>query len=327
MQDDKHKRRSARLGRIRLEFVAAAVIIMYVVFVQYFLGWLAIFKDWSVLGFHNVFAVVSLFVGTYFVRAWRMFDYFKGESSGRYLELFHVSQVHNLLNMMLPFRSGEASFPLLMRSEFSVPLPRGTSALLVMRLLDLHALLAFGGLGVVLASSSMVWSGAGWALFLVAPIPAFLGKEVVVSLLRPRLNGRLGRVFSDIIDGLPTDVSSLFRAWCATVINWGVKVLVFAWALSLMGVVPLAACFGGALGGELSSVLPFHAPAGVGTYPAAIVAGSVALGAGATQPATDVLIRASISLHIMLVTSALLGAVLSTVLSSSIRKSVYPSGD
>ncbi len=62
-------------------------------------------------------------------------------------------------------------------------------------------------------------------------------------------------------------------------LNWGVKVLVLAWVLALMGVEPIAACFGGALGGEISSVLPVHAPAGVGTYPAGIAAGAAAFGA------------------------------------------------
>ena len=47
--------------------------------------------------------------------------------------------------------------------------------------------------------------------------------------------------------------------------------------------------FGGALGGELSSVLPVHAPAGVGTYPAGITAGAISFGAATDKSALELL--------------------------------------
>ncbi|MCA1970884.1 MAG: lysylphosphatidylglycerol synthase domain-containing protein [Rhizobium sp.] len=314
MQTDEQNRRPSALVRHRLSLIAAAAILAYAAFVHYVWGWGSIVAEWRTIGYGTVAAVIGLLVSTYFVRAWRLYDYFPGETTGRLVELFHLAQVHNLLNIMLPFRSGETSFPLLMRSEFSVPLLHGTSALLVMRLLDLHALLAAGGLGLVLASEAKLLPVVVWLAFLVAPIPAFLLKGPVLAALRPRLRGKLARILDGIVDGLPADLAALLRAWLATVINWGVKVLVFAWALGLMGVAPLAATFGGALGGELSSVLPFHAPAGVGTYSAGIVAGAVALGAPTAGAAMDMLARASINMHLMIILSALTGTVLSLAL-------------
>ncbi len=62
-----------------------------------------------------------------------------------------------------------------------------------------------------------------------------------------------------------------------------------------MDVFPVAAAFGGALGGELSSVLPFHAPGGVGTYPAGIVAGAVSFGASASPDAMVRLAAAAVN--------------------------------
>lgn len=314
MQTDEQNRRPSALVRHRLSLIAAAAILAYAAFVHYVWGWNAIVAEWQAIGYGTVATVIALLVSTYFVRAWRLYDYFPRETSGRFIELFHLAQVHNLLNIMLPFRSGETSFPLLMRSEFAVPLLHGTSALLVMRLLDLHALLAAGGLGLVLSSDTKLVPGLIWVAFLVAPIPAFLLKGPILSALRPRLKGKLARILDGIVDGLPSDLFALLRAWIATVINWGVKVLVFAWALGLMGVAPLAASFGGALGGELSSVLPFHAPAGVGTYSAGIVAGAVALGAPTDRASMDILARASINMHLMIILSALIGTVLSLAL-------------
>lgn len=99
-----------------------------------------------------------------------------------------------------------------------------------------------------------------------------------------------------------------------TMLNWAVKVVVLAWVLAIMGVAPLAASFGGALGGELSSVLPVHAPAGVGTYAAAIVAGAVSFGASADQATLETLGRASVNAHLMVIVSAVAGTMLSLLL-------------
>ena len=132
-----------------------------------------------------------------------------------------------------------------------------------------------------------------------------------MQAIRGRASGKLARIAAEIDDGLPADTSAFIRAWLLTVLNWGVKVLVLAWALGLMGVAPLAATFGGALGGELSSVLPVHAPAGVGTYPAGIAAGAAAFGAAKDAVALDLLAKASINAHLLIVVSALVGTGLS----------------
>jgi len=118
----------------------------------------------------------------------------------------------------------------------------------------------------------------------------------------------------EVDDGIPRDIAAFVRAWALTVLNWGVKVLVLAWVLGLMGVAPIAACFGGALGGELSSVLPVHAPAGVGTYPAGIAAGAAAFGADKDAASLAILAKASINTHLLIIVSALIGTGISLLL-------------
>jgi uncharacterized membrane protein YbhN (UPF0104 family) len=113
---------------------------------------------------------------------------------------------------------------------------------------------------------------------------------------------------------MPRDLAAFVRAWLLTVLNWGVKVAALAWVLGLMGVGPVAACLGGALGGELSSVLPVHAPAGVGTYPAGIVAGAAAFGADKDATSLAILAKASINTHLLAIVSALAGAGISLLL-------------
>ena len=99
-----------------------------------------------------------------------------------------------------------------------------------------------------------------------------------------------------------------------TALNWSVKVLVLAWVLAAAWASSRSPRFGGALGGELSSVLPVHAPAGVGTYPAGIVAGAAAFGAGENADGLAVLAKASINTHLLMIVSALAGTGISLVL-------------
>lgn len=301
-------------ARNRIALLTAALIVAYAAFVQWIWGWPSILSAWREVGLANVLVALALLVGTYFVRAHRIKDYFPRQTAGRFLELFRVTQVHNLLNVMLPLRTGETSFPLLMRSEFGVPLAHGTSALLVLRLLDLHALLAAAGVGLVAGAGYGAKAWLLWIAFLVSPLAVFPFRDRVLAVARKRFPARLEKLVDEIEDGIPGDIGGFLRAWSLTVFNWGVKVLVLAWVLGLMGVGPVAACFGGALGGELSSVLPVHAPAGVGTYPAGIAAGAAAFGAGKDAAALALLAKAAINAHLVTIVSALAGTAIALLI-------------
>jgi uncharacterized membrane protein YbhN (UPF0104 family) len=300
--------------RNRITFLTAVLILVYAAFVQWIWGWPPILAAWREVGLENILLALALLVGTYFVRAHRIKDYFPLETAGRFLWLFRVTQVHNLLNIMLPLRTGETSFPLLMRSEFGVPLARGTSALLVLRLLDLHALLAAAGVGLIAGAGYDVWAWGLWLAFLVLPLAVLPFRGPMLAVARNRLPQRFAPLVDEVADGIPRGAAAFIRAWALTVFNWGVKVLVLAWVLGLMGVGPIAACFGGALGGEISSVLPVHAPAGVGTYPAGIAAGAAAFGADRDAGSIAVLAKASINTHLLTIVSALIGTGVSMLL-------------
>ncbi|WP_246658484.1 lysylphosphatidylglycerol synthase transmembrane domain-containing protein [Mesorhizobium sp. GR13] len=302
------------MGKSAITLITIAVILAYALFVEWAWGWASILQGWQAVGLGAVLGAVALLVSTYFVRAHRIHDYFPNETRGRFFWLFRVTQVHNLLNTMLPFRLGETSFPLLMRSEFGVPVARGAAALLVMRLLDMQALLAAAGIGLVSHTGYTWWAWVLWLTFLIAPVLLFPLRNVVMRSADNVLPARLSHIVDQVSQGVPQSWTMFLRVWVLTVFNWGVKMAVLAWVLWIMGVRPFAAIFGAALGGELSSVLPIHAPGGVGTYPASIVAGAVAFGAKNEANAMDLLARAAINTHLMIVVSALAGTALSLLL-------------
>jgi uncharacterized membrane protein YbhN (UPF0104 family) len=303
--------RQSWFARNRMALLTVTIVVAYALFIEWFWGWSSILGQWAEVGALPVIAALALLTSTYFLRTWRIYDYFPRETSGRFRALFRVTQIHNLLNIMLPFRTGETSFPLLMRTEFGIPLARGTSALFVMRLLDLHALLAAAGIGFAIASphSSLAWLAL--TVFFLLPVGAFTARKPLLQLCGKLLPSKAQKFIVEIEHGLPANASAFARAWAMTVINWLVKVLVLAWALRLMGVSPAAASFGGALGGELSSVLPVHAPGGVGTYPAGITAGAMAFGAPTERTAIAALAQASINAHLLVIVSALTGTAIS----------------
>lgn len=296
--------------------VTAATLVAYLVFLQIAFGIPELLSQLAAIGTLPLLGALALVVMTYAVRCWRVADYFPRETAGQFRRLLKLTLVHNLLNVMLPMRSGEASFPLLMRTEFGMPLARATAALLVMRLLDLHALLAAAGIGLVIAEGWALWAVALWLGFLLAPLPLFALKSPILRLAG-RLPDRLRGLVDEIERGLPAGPVAFLRAWGATVVNWGVKVVVLAWVLRLMNVTPLAASFGGALGGELSSVLPVHAPGGVGTYPAGIVAGALSFGAAAAPASLAEIGKAAVNAHLLILISAFVGTGIAVLISPS----------
>ncbi|WJH39454.1 flippase-like domain-containing protein [Aliirhizobium terrae] len=144
-----------------MTLLTLAIVILYAAFIQWVWGWGSVLALWEAAGLGSALAALLALLATYVLRTWRIYDYFPKETGGRFGTLLRLTQVHNLLNIMLPFRSGEASFPLLMKREFDLPLARGTAALFVMRLFDLHALLAAAGIGLVLQTGDQ--GGALWA--------------------------------------------------------------------------------------------------------------------------------------------------------------------
>ena len=302
--------------RNRMWLVTAATLIAYVAFLEIAFGIRALASELSAIGIAPLSSALILLVATYVVRCWRVADYFPRETQCQFRRLLRLTLVHNLLNIMLPLRSGEASFPLLMRSEFGMPLARATAALLVMRLLDLHALLAAAGIGLVIGKDWALPALLLWLAFLLAPIPLFALKGPILKL-SARLPKRLQSLVDEIENGLPASPVAFLRAWGATLLNWGVKVVVLAWVLRLMDVAPIAASFGGALGGELSSVLPVHAPGGVGTYPAGIVAGALSFGADASSATLAKIGKAAVNAHLLILISAFVGTGLAVLIAPS----------
>lgn len=292
--------------------LSIAMVVIYGLFIEFFWGWSSVLAEWAMLGWDVALAAIMLLMLTYLIRTHRIADYFRPRIDGHFWQLYRLTQTHNLLNIMLPFRAGEASFPLLMRTQFGVTLPEATAALLVMRLFDLHALASVAFLGVVwqLTLSAPVEIVAFTLLAVFAALPLILAAfhHRFFHLAPDWLPARLAGFVSELRAGLPRNRAAFFRVWLLTLANWLIKVVIISWIFSAFSGQGLGPALGGALGGELSSVLPVHGPAGIGTYQGGIIAGALSLGAPTSEGMLRVLTHAAIHVHLLILVSAFMGA-------------------
>lgn len=250
--------------------IGVGALLALLVLVHVSVGWRAMLSPWSTMRPGPLVAALLLVLLSYAVRTVRVYRYFDPATSADFPGSFRLVLLHNLFNNLLPMRSGEASFPILMKRDFGVPFLRSVPGLVYLRLLDLHFLVVLG-CGLLLPElGALAWGVSG----LLLPIP------YLAYLLQGRLgplghaqSGPSGRMLDRALAGLPRDPAVFWEAWLWTGVNWLVKLLVFAWILGTFAPLPFGAALLGSVTGEVSSVLPVHGLAGAGTYEAGVVIG------------------------------------------------------
>ncbi len=166
--------------------------------------------------------------------------------------------LHNAAVLVLPFRAGEAGYPLLVKHVFGAPLGQSLRSLMWLRIQDL------GVLGLLLV---WLWPGlhGAWPVLctcllvgvILLPSGYWLWllkrRSAWAKLLRKMLHRRAPR-----------------SAWLLSLGNWLCKLSVVAFLLSSLLNLPMKVAFQGALGGEWAGLLPLQGPAGLGTYEAGV---------------------------------------------------------
>jgi uncharacterized membrane protein YbhN (UPF0104 family) len=280
--------------------VGVILLLALIWWIQFNVGWSELLAPWKELGPGAVgVAVVGVFA-SHLLRALRIRDYFGAALQGRPGAVLSVALVHNLLNTLLPMRTGEAAFPVLLRSRFGVETSRSVPGLLLFRLLDLQVVLLLG-LAVLTVGGAVhpALGLSGLALLAVAPLamgPARVGVLARIPDGEGRWRGWLRKGFQS----LPQRPGHLARTWILTFLTWAVKLAAYGFILSRLGGFAAGAGILGSITGELSSVLPFHGVAGAGTYEAGVVAGLAPLGIP-----LEAALRGAVNLHLFVLGTAM----------------------
>ncbi len=298
------------------QVVNIAIFIAFVIGIEYYYGWFDLLAPWKNQSPAHLCVAVALVFSSYWVRSIRVYDYFRGQIQGSFLRCFKLTLQHNLLNNLLPMRTGEISFPVLMSRYFQISMLRSVPALLWFRFLDLHTM---GGLAVLVVNPFPLhtpFTILVLVAWMILPALAFWGSRRLRLALETRAqDNKVGSFLLKVIRGMPQESIAFQRTWALTLATWAVKLGVFAWVLRLFVDIPWTGAFLGAILGDLTSVLPFHSIGGAGTYEAGVVAGLVPFGASANAA-----LAAAINLHLFLLAATLFGGALSLLLKGEITK-------
>ena len=212
-----------------------------------------------------------------------------------------VTLVHNLFNHVMPFRTGEATFPLLLNRTHRVPLSTGIAALVWFRLIDIVFILAAGGFAIAAAGRGSARWIALLPLVTVLPLAMATLRARIESALEQAPPGRAVAAALALVRGVPHNDRRLWLDAAWTAAGWTSKLCSLGVLLVAFTAVGPAEAVLAALGGELTSVLPIHTPAGVGTYEAGLVA---ALAYARVAP--ERALTAAVNVHLALLAVALL---------------------
>ncbi len=280
------------------------VLVLFVVGVQYWIGWQSVLTPWEGFSWAQGAIALALLILSYALRAWRMYDYFPQFLSGQWLQTWRLMLIHNAMNNVLPARMGELSFPVLMRRYFGVGYAHSVSSLLWFRALDLHTILAFAVFPLMISTRLRVLALPLLFIWMSLPIWAYLLRNQLKVQLAGK-DGSFSVFMQKALHGLPDSWWAFCRSWAMTWANWVVKLVTLAWLLSqFVPDVNWNLLLTSVVTGELTSVLPIHAPGGFGTYEAGVIAPL------SRMVEAKVALTAAVNLHLFVLGASLIGALI-----------------
>ncbi|MFN7509089.1 MAG: lysylphosphatidylglycerol synthase domain-containing protein [Betaproteobacteria bacterium] len=233
--------------------------------------------------------VLAALFASYAVRALRIRAEFRSTVAAPYAEVLRVVLMHNAWVNVLPFRSGELAFPLLMRRQFGVSLERAAASLLWLRAQDACVLALAAALAV--PGLPLPWRAALLA--------AVLGGTLALWRLARTAQPLPWPLAERLRSALAAASGSPWQTWAWTLANWVIKLLALTALLAALLPAPARVAAAGALGAEAAAVLPIQGVAGFGTYEAGAAA---MLAPAGVAPAVS--LPAAFVMHLVVVVSA-----------------------
>ena len=266
--------------------------------IEWAFGWARLLSPWAAIPLSGLALAIALMLASYMLRAWRVADHFA--IRGHFGTVLSLNLQHNLWNNLLPMRAGELSFPLLMRQKFGTDPAYALAGLFWIRLVDAQVLAA-------LALGSLLWLAKIEALALLlvliallAPFGFWVTRHWLTTRVASMHRGKLHTLFNKALAGLPRDARHFAVGVGLTWANWLLKLAALAWVLRQFVPITWTGAGLGVLGGEVTSVLPIHAPGGFGTYEAGMLAALLPQGLNLANATT-----AAINTHLFLLGTSL----------------------
>ncbi len=275
--------------------IAILIFITGVAWLEHYLGWKSLLASWKHFSF-TTFLGLSLFtLLSYLLRAYRVQQYFIEHTQDAFGQSLRLSLLHNAINNFLPMRLGEASFPILMKRQFALPLEHSSAGLLWIRLADLHCLswLFLLSLTPSLGLIMLVLAGI-WLL-----LPSLLLNLWQRSQVYLPTHGQ--KIAHTLEKYSPGSLAQWRKLYFLTLWIWlsklGALTIVM---LNFIELSPSLALFA-VISADFSSVLPIHGLAGSGTYEAAMV-----LALAPFHIENTLIITAAVNVHLYLLATSVM---------------------
>jgi glycosyltransferase 2 family protein len=194
-----------------------------------------------------------------------------------------------------------------MSHYLGIPTRQSLPALLWLRLVDLHVVVG-GALIVVALRNGPVALGL-FLLWLGIPIAALAYSRTLLQIVSAHRERKAFRLLADALSAIPRSARALLENWLLTLANWALKLSVFAWIILQFTDTTYPSSLAGAIGGEISSILPIQGMAGFGTYEAGVIAGMRVFGDTVSEALTG-----AANLHLFILGVSMAAAVLSLLI-------------
>ena len=259
--------------------ILASLVLIAVLAAATNLQWDRVWRTLAHLDWTLVAAGLGLYAASFAMRGVRLSILLPG--SRDIVQMASIGARHILLAVVLPFRSGEATLPILLGREAGRPLHESLSVLGLMRILDLLAVAAFFLAGLTLTGTSAPEEVSGRALAVGGLLLAGLVvMRPVARLCAPLAHSTrkpvafLGQAAANVgaigTGRLAAAVATSFVTWFFTYATCWVLLLSMAGpeALGASARIDFPTSLVGTTGLHLSSVIPLSPIAGVGTWEA-----------------------------------------------------------
>jgi uncharacterized membrane protein YbhN (UPF0104 family) len=277
----------------------AVLFAVLVALFQWVLDWDATLQAWSNLSFHQIATSIALLLASYLARSARLYAHLYTGIHVRFYQCIRIILQHNFFINFLPFRAGEATFPLLIKRQFGISLSQATGILVSFRGFDLLILLTLGLITILTGLQITDQSGT-----IVRVLLILFSTMCLLFLLLYNYGYSIPWVRKYWIhfkSGLPADTGEIFHLLFWTLLAWTTKLFAYASILSAFLQVSTPLSLLSALSGELASSIPIYTPAAFGTFESGVI--GVLLPAGINL---ETALTAAINLHLFILSITLL---------------------
>lgn len=280
------------MKKILFYLLSLLIFIVTLYITEHNIGWQVIANSVTNIPHLTLFGLLTLSILNYILRMWRI-RWSLHLPKNTSITVFYITTSHNLWNILMPMRLGEASFPLLIKQHFAIDYVTSSSHLLLFRLLDLAVLLSIFALALCLVTLPLLFIPC-----LVFIVLAFWIAPYLLSLISHSLKQSRYSVCQKVALALAHISNNRNQMAVVSILTWGIwalKLLAFVLFCMFVSGLPALDALMSIIAADLSSILPIHGFAGTGTFEGAFVLGGLPLGVG-----PELLLQAAVQLHLYL---------------------------